>query len=198
MPGGIVLIVENDPSRVEADLAAGRVRCPVCGGTLARWSFARRRRLRGETGLIALRPRRGRCRSCRKTQVLLPDVALGRRVDAVTVIGRALVAAAAGAGHRKVAAWVDRPPSTVRGWLRRFVTATARVAAHFGAWAHALDPNLGAVRPAGSPVADALEAVGVAARAASLRLGSRPAWSWVSVLSAGSLLANTNTPWPAP
>lgn len=30
-------MVENDPERVEADLAAGRLVCPLCGGALARW-----------------------------------------------------------------------------------------------------------------------------------------------------------------
>lgn len=198
MPGGIVLIVENDPAVVEADLAAGAVACPACGGSLARWSFARCRSLRGEAGPVAVRPRRGRCRSCGKTQVLLPDVALARRVDAVAVIGRALTAAATGLGQRKVAERVGRPASTVRGWLRRFAASAARVAAHFLVWAHVLDPNLGAVRPAGSVLGDALEAIGVAARAASLRQGPRPAWAWASTLSAGKLLSNTNSPWPTP
>lgn len=193
-----MLIVENDVARVERDLAAGVVECPGCGGRLAPWAFARRRLLRAETGPVEVRPRRARCVSCAKTQVLLPDVGLGRRVDAVAVIGRALAAAAAGAGHRRVAELVGRPASTVRGWLRRFRAAAARVAAHFVVWAHALDPNLGPVTPAGSPVADALEAIGVAARAASLRVGPRPAWSWMSVLTAGGLLSNTNSPWPAP
>jgi hypothetical protein len=62
-----MLIVENDPAKVEAALAAGVMRCPVCDGILARWSFARRRVLRVETGGIGLRPRRGRCCSCGKT-----------------------------------------------------------------------------------------------------------------------------------
>lgn len=193
-----MLIVENDPGRVEADLAAGAVGCPVCAGKLCRWGFARRRALRSDAGPVVVRPRRGRCCSCGRTQVLLPDVALGRRVDAVAVIGRALRLAAGGAGHRRVAAGVDRPASTVRGWLRRFAAAAVRVAAHFTVWAHRFDPGLGPVCPAGSPVADAVEAVGVAARAASLRLGPRPAWSWASVLTAGMLLSNTSTPWPAP
>ena len=65
-------------------------------------------------------------------------------------------------------------------------------------WAHALDANQKPIEPAGSALADAVEAVGVAARAASLRLGPRPAWSWASVLTVGALLANTNTPWLAP
>jgi len=191
-------MVGNDPARVEADLAAGSVPCPGCGGILARWSFARRRTLRGESAAVVVRPRRARCRSCTSTHVLLPDVALLRRVDTAGVIGTALMAAAGGLGHRKVAERVDRPVSTVRGWLRRFRSVAVRVAAHFAAWALRLDPNQGPIVPAGSGVGDALEAVGVAARAASLRLGPRPPWSWASVLTAGRLLSNTNTPWLAP
>lgn len=193
-----MLIVENDPAKVEADLSAGVFGCPDCGGRLARWSFARRRWLRGEGGPVELRPRRGCCVCCGKTQVFLPELALGRRVDAVAVIGRALTAAAAGVGHRTVAARVGRPVSTVRGWLRRFRMLAARVAAHFTVWAHRLDPNLAVVAPAGSALADAVEAVGVAARAASLRLGPRSGWSWASVLTGGGLLSNTSSPWPAP
>ena len=129
---------------------------------------------------MEIRPRRGRCRDCAKTQVLLPDVLLGRRVDSVAVIGRALSAAASGAGHRRAALLVGRPVSTVRGWLRRFRAAAGRVGAHFTAWAYRLDPNLGPITPTGSLVADAVEAIGVAGRAASLRLGVRPPWSWAS------------------
>jgi hypothetical protein len=127
--------------------------------------------------------------------VLLADVVLGRRVDTVAVIGRALRAAADGAGHRKAAEVVGRPVSTVRGWLRRFRRVAERVAVHFAIWAHVLDPNLGRIDAAGSVLADAVEAIGVAARAASLRLGPRSAWSWVSVLTAGALLSNTSSPW---
>lgn len=190
-----MLIVRSDPERVEADLVSGVVGCPSCGGVLVRWGFARWRVLRSESGPVALRPRRARCRLCRSTHVLLPDGVLARRVDSVGVIGAALTAAAAGGGHRKVAEVVARPASTVRGWLRRFRAAAARVAAHFWGWAHRLDPMLGPVSPAGSLVADAVEAIGVAARAASLRLGPRSPWSWASVLTVGRLLSNTNTPW---
>jgi transposase-like protein len=198
MPEGIMLIVGNDPARVEADLRMAVVRCPSCGGTLARWGFARRRVLRGEAGPVVLRPRRGRCRTCRSTHVLLADVALARRVDAAAVIGRALTMAAAGAGHRPVAQRLGRPASTVRGWLRRFRVRAARIAAHFGAWAQRLDPNGAPIAPGRSALADAVEAIGVAARAASLRLGPRPPWSWASALSVGRLLANTSSPWLAP
>ena len=193
-----MLIVENVPERVETDLSQAAIACPRCEGVLSRWGFARRRPLRGLAGAVVIRPRRARCRSCRSTHVLLPDVALFRRVDAVAVIGRALVAAVAGTGHRRIAEELGRPAPTVRGWLRRFRAVAARVAAHFLAWAHRLDPNLAAPEQAGNPMADAVEAIGVAARAGSLRLGPRPAWSWASALSAGRLLSNTNSPWLAP
>ncbi len=189
-----MLIVENDPAKVEADLAAGRVACPGCGDVLGPWSFARRRFVRAEAGLLEVRPRRARCRECAKTHVLLPDLLLCRRVDVIAVIGRALSAAAEGAGCARAAALVRRPFSTVRGWLRRFRAAAAWVAAHFTVWAHRLDPNLGPIAPAPSVLAGAVEAVGVAARAASLRLGPRPAWSWASALSGGMLLYNTSSP----
>ncbi len=45
---------------------------------------------------------------------------LVRRADAVVVIGAALLAKAAGQGHRPIAVLLGRPESTVRGWLRRF------------------------------------------------------------------------------
>lgn len=189
-----MLIVENNPAKVEADLAEGRVACPFCGGVLAPWSFARRRFVRSGTGPLELRPRRGRCRSCAKTHVFLPDVLVCRRVDVVAVIGRALVAAARGMGWHRVAVLVERPFSTVRGWLRRARAAGPWLAVHFLAWAHRLDPNLGPVHRAGGALADAVHAIGVAARAASLRLGPRPAWSWASVLSGGALLSNTTSP----
>ena len=91
-----MLIVESDPTKVEADLVEGRAACPACGGCWRGWAFARRRFVRTESGPAALRPRRARCRSCTSTQVLLPDVLLCRRVDTVAVIGAALTAAAGG------------------------------------------------------------------------------------------------------
>lgn len=130
--------------------------------------------------------------------MLLGDVALVRRVDTVAVIGWACRLAAGGMGQARVAVAVARPGSTVRGWLRRLRSVAGGVAAHFAMWAHRLDANLAPIGPAGSTLADAVEAVGVAARAASLRLGPRPAWSWASVLTVGGLLSNTNTPWLAP
>jgi len=125
-------------------------------------------------------------------------VVLLRRVDAVGVIGSALVMAAEGTGHRRIAGVVGRPVETVRGWLRRARLSAERIRAHFTVWARALDPLLAPLAPGGSGLADALEAMAVAARAAQLRLGLRPVWSLVSAMTAGGLLSNTNTPWPKP
>jgi hypothetical protein len=47
--------------------------------------------------------------------VLLPVGVLVRRADAAEVVGAALVRVAAGWGHRRVALWLGRPVSTVRG-----------------------------------------------------------------------------------
>ena len=90
----VMLIVSDDRAVVEADLAAGRLLCPRCGvGVLGGWGCARLRVLRTREGERRLRPRRGRCReqACLATHVLLPDVCLARRLDAVEVIGEALL-----------------------------------------------------------------------------------------------------------
>jgi hypothetical protein len=73
------------------------------------------------------------------------------------------------------------------------------VAGHFLRWARALDGSLDSPAGQASPVADALEAIGVCTRVASLVLGRRAPWSWVSALTAGGLLSiNTEPPWPMP
>ncbi|EQD35767.1 hypothetical protein B1B_16771, partial [mine drainage metagenome] len=128
----------------------------------------------------------------------LTDVCLCRRVDEVAVIGRALLEKAAGAGHRTIAARLARPPETVRGWLRRFSARMEVIQEHFRRWAFVLDARLETVTPQGSPGADALEVIGLATRAASLLFGPRPVWSWVSAMTGGALLANTNSPFRSP
>jgi Homeodomain-like domain len=196
-----LLIVADDRAVLEADLAAGRLVCPRCGrGVLGGWGCARRRAVRTLEGVRWLRPRRGRCRewACRATHVLLPDVCLLRRCDAVEVIGAAVLAAT-GAGYRRVAERIGRPAETVRDWLARFRSRGALIAAHFWRWARALDGALLAPDVMGSQLADVVETIGVCTRSASLALGRRPVWSWVSALTGGGLLSiNTNPPWPEP
>jgi hypothetical protein len=130
--------------------------------------------------------------------VLLPDVWLVRRVDAAEVIGSALLANTAGASHRKIAAQLDRPAETVRGWLRRFAARAEALRAHFRRWALALDARLDEIESQGSPVGEALEAIGLATRAASVLFGPRPPWCWASAMTAGALLSNTSSPFPLP
>jgi hypothetical protein len=116
---------------------------------------------------VVLVPRRARCRGCGATHVLLPAWCLARRADAGEVIGLALEAKAAGAGHRAIARRLGRPASTVRGWLRALSRRAGQVRLVFTALAASLvtDPPLPA--PAGSAVADAVAAVAAAAVAAA-------------------------------
>jgi hypothetical protein len=125
--------------------------------------------------------------------VLLAEAVLCRRADAVAVIGSGLTAKAAGSRHRRIAVALGRPASTVRGWLRRFAARAEPIRALFTALAHALDPGLPAAGPSGSGPADAVAAIGAAARAASLRLGPRPPWSFAARVSQGRLLAPVPT-----
>jgi hypothetical protein len=129
--------------------------------------------------------------------VLLADVCLLRRRDAVAVIGAALAARAMGAGHRRIAERLGVSKDTVRGWLRRFASDAEAIRAYFSRWAFALDPELGPVAPAGGVFADAVAAMAVAARAFVLRFGPREVWRVVAALSGGALLCHTSCPFPA-
>jgi transposase-like protein len=189
-----MLIVCAEQARVESELVAGVLSCPSCRGVLGPWGYARSRVLRCSEGDRLLRPRRARCRGCAGTHVLLPDVALLRRQDEVSVIGQAIEAKVAGEGYRSIAGRLGVHAGTVRGWLRRFAERADQVRVHFTRWAVVLDPELGPVLPAGGVVADALEAIAVAARAWVLRFGPGDPWRIASALSAGVLLCNTSTP----
>jgi hypothetical protein len=128
------------------------------------------------------------------THVLLPQLAFSRRQDEVSVIGEAIEAHVSGEGFRPIAARLGAYPETVRGWLRRFTGRAEEIRTLFTRCAVMLDPQLGAIMPAGSGVADALEAVAIAARAWVLRFGPAEPWEIASRLSGGWLLSNTNRP----
>jgi hypothetical protein len=121
--------------------------------------------------------------------VLLPAAWLLRRADAASVIGSALLAKAAGAGHRSIAAALGRPASTVRGWLRRFGVRAEQVRVLFTVLLFRLDPQAGPLLPRESVFADALEALGRAGAAGVRRLRPCPPWEFASWASAGLLLA---------
>lgn len=195
--GGAVLTVEVDAGSVERRLAAGDLSCPVCGGRLGPWGWARRRVLRGsDDSTLALTPRRSRCSLCLVTHVLLPVVAFLRRADLADVIGRALAAKARGSGARSVSNLVGRPPDTVRGWLRRFGSRAETVRRVFTGLLVdvAPDPVVPAVMRTG--LADAVAAVVGAAVAVMSRwpqLGEVPAWQAASAATNGRLLSPS---WP--
>jgi hypothetical protein len=190
-------MVGPDSDVVERELVAGGLDCPGCGGELRPWG-AVWRWLRDRAGERRVRRRRSRCRVCRATHVLQPVTTLGRRLDLAEVIGQALVWRVVGRGHRRIAGELDLPASTVRGWLRRFADRAEPVRAHFTHLAHLLDPALPPVQPCGARVADALEAIGVAVRAAARRFGPAPPWWVVAGVTGGWLLGNTSAPFPAP
>ena len=196
-----MLIVADDRVVVEADLALGRLLCPRCGvGVLGGWGCARLREVQTCTGVRRLRPRRGRCRDrgCGATHVLLPDACLVRRVYAAEVIGEALLSIGR-EGYRRAGERLGVPGETVREWRRRFGARAELIAAHFLRWARALDASLDPPVWQGSVIGDALEAIGVCVRLASLVLARRAVWSWASALTAGGLLSiNTSSPWPVP
>jgi hypothetical protein len=139
--------------------------------------------------------------------VLLPVVGLVRRADVVAVVGVALVAAAAGWGHRRIAELLGRAAGTVRGWLRRFAGRAEAVRVGFTALLCALDPDPPVPGPAGGAVADAVAAVLAAAGAVVRRWGDSvfglSAWELAGAVTGGRLLApgstvdwvNTSCPW---
>ena len=133
--------------------------------------------------------------SCLVTHVLLPVTALLRRADAAAVIGAALVARAAGAGHRTIAAVLGVPASTVRGWLRRMSDRLEQVRAHFTVVARRAGVDQSAPSAAGSAWRDLVAAVGAAWAAVTTRfgpggvLGAVTAWQVASASSGGRLLS---------
>jgi transposase-like protein len=188
------VIIVLDAGQAEDDLARGVIGCPRCGGSLWPWSWAKPRRVRLRDGARLVRPRRARCASCRATQVLLPSWCLPRRADAAEVIGAALVAKADGHGYRSIAKRLDRPPSTVRAWLRRargeHVAWLRRRGVQHAA---ALDPHiLGEELPAASPLGEALTALSTAVLGYRRRVGRHAdTWALVGAFTTGRLLA----PW---
>ncbi len=194
--GGAVLTVGTDGERVEQALRSGGLACPGCSAPLASWGWARGRAVRAEAESVWVVPRRSRCAGCGATHVLLPVGLLLRRADTAAVIAGALLAKAAGAGHRQIAAGARRPAETVRGWLRRFGGRLEAVRSVFTGWCRALAPDPVLPGPAGSLWTDAVAAVWAAADAAAARfvLGKVPVWAAAVAVSQGRLLAPG---WPA-
>lgn len=184
------MILVLDERTAEADLAAGLVSCG-CGGRVAPWGHARLRSVRQRAGVhMVVCPRRGRCKRCGRTHVILPAHSLPRRRDATEVIGTALRLAAIGRGHRAVAEALALPASTVRNWLRRARELADQLYAVGTRTAHAIDATVDTDSPQATPLADAVEALGRMAAVVVRRLGPVGVGPWclIAVLTGGLLV----------
>jgi Domain of unknown function (DUF6431) len=128
-----VVTVRGSAESVGSRLLAGVLRCP-CGGRLGPWGHARPRVIAMARRLEEFWPRRGRCRSCGRTHVLLPADLWSRRRYGAAVIMTVLVLAARAAGGvpaRPFAAVPGTggvrmvPASTARSWRSRFASHAA-------------------------------------------------------------------------
>ena len=167
-----MVTVEVDSERVESRLVGGELSCLWCpDGVLVRWGFARARRVVGSPEPV--RPRRSRCRTCAVTHVLLPVTLLLRRAYVAELIWAAVVAKAAGSGHRVIGHRLGIPQSTVRGWLR-VITGRAQVVRHwFLSVAVAAGVDVSIPKATGSGCGDMLAAIGAAQCAIAARFGQR-------------------------
>lgn len=190
-----MVTVEADQDLVESRLAGGGVRCPACPGSssLRPWGWARARPVAGLAGRV--RPRRGRCSGCGATHVLLPVTLLVRRGYAASLVWSALVRRGRGLGHRRVAAAVGVPVTTVRDWLRRMGGRLGPARSHFTRVALMVGIDVRVPESLGCPWRDFLAAVGLATAAVGSRFGRVgyagvvTAVGVVVALSGGRLLA---------
>jgi len=167
------------------------VRCPACGGPTAPWS-GYQRHLRSDALLVIFVPR-VRCRSCGRTDALLPWFVLPYRFDSVDVIGAALELHVDGVGMRRIALALARPETTVRDWIRRFgrtageLGRTLLAAAVRAGWSSFDLPTEAGAR--------ATAAVAALASAWSRRVGVVSPWRVAALVTGGVLLApNTTSP----
>jgi Domain of unknown function (DUF6431) len=145
---------------------AGVLRCPSCGGVLAPWGHARRRLVAVPAGWEEFWPRRGRCRGCGRTHVLLPADLWSRRRYGAAVIMAVLVLAAraAAAGRAAARPWLAVPgggrrlvpASTARSWRSRFEARASVLREQLTRLLPLVDPAARVLVPAGSGGGDCL------------------------------------------
>ena len=166
--------------------------CPDCGRTLTWWS-GYWRWLRDRM-VHRIWVRRGRCRPCRRTHALLPDLVHERRLDTVEVIGEALEHSIGGRGMRKVAARIGVPTATARDWRRRHRTLAPELLARFAELAVRLGDDL-------ADLPSTLEAAVLAALAAAWARardrsseGIASMWRFWNVICGGRALGTNTSP----
>ncbi len=174
-----------------------RPACPGCGGRTQRWGGYWRFVRAGTTARMWFA--RVRCSGCAVSHALIPAFCLLGRLDSVEVIGGALVAGVEGGSDAVVAAAIDVPTTTVRGWRRRHRDRAGLLVAGVSSVVAALGGV--AARLSGDVERASVESVGALWAAARGALGARagPAWRCWAVISGGAALAaNTNPPWTGP
>ena len=88
-------------------------------------------------------------------------------------------------------------PGTVRGWLRAFAARAERISASARRWTGAIDAHeLDRSARHGTPTADAVDALGVLARACRLQLRMRASPWELAVLFTGLLHGRPRDPPP--
>ena len=196
------MTVRGPAESVEARLAAGKLRGPCCGGVLARWGYARRRVIAMVTGLAEFCPRRGRCKDCGRTHVLLPaDLWSRRRYGAAVIVAVLLLGVqAAAAGRVAARPWLVVPgggrrlvpASTARSWRSRFAGRAEVLRQALTGVLVLADPLARAVVPSGSPSGDCLavlEAVTAGLRGRFGQLAAVTAHEVAAHLTGGCWLA---------
>jgi transposase-like protein len=181
-----------DTAAARIALARRKLGCPDCGQPLRPWGHARERTIRDLGGtLMAVRPDRARCTGCGATHVVLDAGLLPRRAYAAGLVGQALVAAALGHGHRRIASGLAVPAGTVRSWIRgaRRSAVQLRITGIRTVVAFDQDALPARVRP--DELGCALEHLGAAALVIGRRFGLQHTspWARINVLTRGRLLA---------
>jgi hypothetical protein len=117
---------------------------------------------------------------------------LPHRGYSVGVVGQALLAAATGLSHRRIAAKLAVPEGTVRGWLRRVRSAAGQLYRLGVQTTVLLDPEALPVITRGDPLVLAVDALGAAALAFGRRFARAEAdpWARINVLTRGRLLTS--------
>jgi transposase-like protein len=177
------------------DVAVPRPDCPDCGLALTfRSGYERFVRSGGLCHMLWLR--RGQCRPCGQSHVLLPSFLVSGRLDAVTGIGAVIVAVLEGAaGVRPVAERAGVPHTTARDWVRRFGVRAGMLASGFAALAVALG-DVVPLRLSLDPIQAALDALRRAWAAGMARTGvaSVGLWAFASLVTGGGMIAATMNP----
>ncbi len=178
-------------------VAVPRLDCPGCGEAMGFWGWYERDVRVGRVWRLVVR--RQRCERCATSHAVLPGFVSHGRLDAVEVIGSALMAMGVdGRGVRRVADGVDVAYTTVRDWVRRFAGRAEMLAVGFARFCVAV----GAIAPrlAGGAVDVALGAIEAAWEAARRRFGAHVGSRWraANAVVGGHLLStNTDPPWSA-